>query len=358
MLLDLKALGINQLEFAAEIAVLFDKLSDPVDYQSPRAKQTRLAHYFESCRHTLSGKKIGLTVDQISRDLNAKATWLTGHIRDNEWIHNSEGLSWFNGYYDDNGQSVEGDHPKGVRMILTGQVFTLMGGIATDDQAREIIKAVDHYLFDKSVGGYRLNTNFGEVSTNLGRAFGFAFGHKENGAMFSHMAVMYAYALYQRGFVQDGFRVLDGIYQHCQNFPVSRLYPGIPEYINPRGRGMYPYLTGSASWYLLALVTEVYGVCGKKGDLSLMPKLLANQFDKNGNSQLTTLFAGKIIELSYHNPHNLDYGEYQVENILINRQPVSFSRKENAVLIPRIEIEKTGTQTVRLDVSLAQILEK
>ena len=29
--------------------------------------------------------------------------------------------------------------------------------------------------------------------------------------------------------------VLEGLYRHCQNFPVSRMYPGLPEYIDPRG---------------------------------------------------------------------------------------------------------------------------
>ena len=46
------------------------------------------------------------------------------------------------------------------------------------------------FKFDPTVGGYRLNTDFGEVMLTLGRAFGFAFGHKENGTMFSHMAVL------------------------------------------------------------------------------------------------------------------------------------------------------------------------
>ncbi len=53
-------------------------------------------------------------------------------------------------------------------MTLTGQVFTLMGGIATDAQAEQVIRAVDHYLFDASVGGYRLNTNFNEVLIEYG----------------------------------------------------------------------------------------------------------------------------------------------------------------------------------------------
>ena len=64
------------------------------------------------------------------------------------------------------------------------------------------------------------------------------------------------------------------LYRHCADFATSRMYPGIPEYISARGRGMYPYLTGSASWYLLTLVTEVFGVKGELGDLALEPKLV------------------------------------------------------------------------------------
>ena len=145
---------------------------------------------------------------ELADDLNAKAEWLFAHLRAQEWITNHEGYAWFNGYYDNDGQRVEGDQARGVRMTLTGQVFTLMSGVASDEQARIIARAADRYLYDARVGGYRLNTDFGEVLLNLGRCFGFAFGHKENGAMFSHMAVMYANALYQRGLIDEGYKVL------------------------------------------------------------------------------------------------------------------------------------------------------
>jgi len=185
------------------------------------------------------------------------------------------------------------------------------------------------------MGGYRLNTDFGEVLLNLGRCFGFAFGHKENGAMFSHMAVMYANALYQRGFVAEGYKVLNELYQYCQNFEVSRIYPGLPEYISARGRGMYPYLTGSASWYLLTLVTEVCGVKGTLGDLTLAPKLLAAQFDAEHKCGLKTLFAERSIEVVYHNPAQLEYGAYQIEAITIDGVAVKFDRNDGAARIDR-----------------------
>lgn len=42
----------------------------------------------------------------------------------------------------------------------------------------------------------------------MGRMFGFAYGEKENGAVFSHMTVMYANALYKRGYVEEGYKAL------------------------------------------------------------------------------------------------------------------------------------------------------
>ena len=91
-------------------------------------------------------------------------------------------------------------------MMLTGQVFSVMGNVADDAQTAAIIKSADLYLYKKEVGGYRLNTDFKEEKFDLGRMFGFAYGEKENGAVFSHMTVMYANALYQRGFERKDTR--------------------------------------------------------------------------------------------------------------------------------------------------------
>ncbi|MFX0206575.1 MAG: GH36-type glycosyl hydrolase domain-containing protein, partial [Candidatus Hodarchaeota archaeon] len=263
-----------------------------------------------------------------------------------EWITNSEGYSWFNGYYDNNGKQLEGDFPKGVRMTLTGQVFTIMGDIATEKQIYEIINSVEKYLWDENVGGVRLNTDFKEVLLTIGRCFGFAYGHKENGAMFSHMAVMYAYALYKQGMVKEGFNVLDSIYHHCIDFNKCRIYPGIPEYINQRGRGMYHYLTGSASWLLLTILTRVFGVRGELGDLLIEPQLMASQFDKLGKARVTTLFANRRIRVTINNEKRKEAGEYRINKVRINDIVVSFTKYENGALIPREFIEELKLRTV------------
>jgi cellobiose phosphorylase len=58
----------------------------------------------------------------------------------------------------------------------------------------------------------------------------------------------------------------------------AKIFPGLPEYFNSEARGLYCYLTGSASWLMFLLVTQVCGVRGERGDLVLDPQLLAEDF--------------------------------------------------------------------------------
>jgi cellobiose phosphorylase len=339
LVLALGRLGLTEVRLFSELIPLLDTLHAPLDYDSVVAKQSRLADYFTSTQRTILGEQVAVPLPDLAADLAAKADWLCAHLRGQEWLQHSNEMGWFNGYYDEDGRRLEGDHPDGVRMTLTGQVFTLMGGIATDQQARQIVRAADRYLHDPAVGGYRLNNDFGpaaqDLSMKLGRCFGFAYGHKENGAMFSHMAVMYANALYKRGLVGEGFAVLDGIYRHSQDFRRSTIYPGIPEYIEPGGRGMYPYLTGSASWYLLTLITEVLGVKGRLGNLLLEPKLVSRQFDARGRASVLTQFAGRKLQITYHNPEHLSWDQYTIAGMQLDGNAPPYERLGRAALLPR-----------------------
>jgi cellobiose phosphorylase len=316
--LALTAAGSNEVELAEALSLLLDRLFKPVDYHSVPAKQARLWAYFDRVSSHLSGKTVTLPLVAIAADLREKADGLMERIRAQEWLSDQDGRGWFNGFYDNNGHQVEGLFPQGVRMTLTGQVFPLLAGVASQDQAEAIVRAADHYLYDQNLNGHRLNTHFGPNPPSLGRAFGFAYGHKENGAVFSHMAVMYAYALYRQGLAQAAWQVLNGLYTQSQDFSKSRIYPGIPEYFNPRGRGMYPYLTGSAAWYLFTLLTESFGVKGNLGDLCLAPKLVAEQFAHAELLRVDTVFAGKTIGVTYQNPRRLTYGDYQIGRLTVN----------------------------------------
>lgn len=326
--------GHETLELAEEMLCLLDTLEQPADYNSVASKREQLNRFYSAAPNKVSGSRAALSLQKVADDLAKKSEWIFNHLRSNEWVQSEHGGGWFNGYYNNDGNRVEGEYADGVRMTLTGQVFPLLGHAAAAEQIPQIVASVERNLLDEHIG-YRLNTNFGGIQQNLGRAFGFAFGHKENGAMFSHMTVMYANALYKRGFVREGHKVLDSLYTLSTNFEVSRIYPGIPEYINEQGRGMYTYLTGSASWLLLTMVTEVFGVKGRLGDLLLSPKLILEQFDSEGKASVKTLFADRMLEVVYTSAGDADYGDYQIHSVYLNGAVVTLQRVPEGVLIPR-----------------------
>lgn len=335
--------GITEIELLEEINVLLDSLNDGLNYDNVEEKNKTIEKYFNSCKHNVSGNMLSIPINELIKDIKLKANWMVEHLRKEEWIGDKDSYEWFNGYYDNTGQRVDGIGPIETRMTLTGQVFSTMFGIATKKQVEKISQAADKYLFDKKVGGYRLNTEFKDKNLQLGRCFGFAYGHKENGAMFSHMAVMYANALYQRGFVKEGHKVWNTIYQHCLDFEKSRIFPGIPEYINSRGRGMYTYLTGSASWLLLTMVTEVFGIKGSFGNLKIEPKLQKEQFDQDGKASISINFAGKKLKVEYINTDKLDFGEYVIKEITINGIEITPGERGNYVIIEKGDLEKLET---------------
>lgn len=215
---------------------------------------------------------------------------------------------------------------RGVRMMLTGRVFAIMSGTATPEQTAQICCAADRYLYRQEVGGDRLNTDFRGEKYDLGRMFGFAYGEKENGVVFSHMTVMYANALYRRGIVRQGYQALQSLANTAMDFETSCIYPGIPEYFNASGRGLYHYLTGAASWYMHTFITQVFGVRGELGNLCIEPKLVREQFDEAGMASICLRFADRNFEIALENPNKLDYGEYCIVSVKCREVPLHTER--------------------------------
>ena len=326
-----KKKGLQTIAVAEEMTALLATGTEL--YENIEKKQALLKAYCETCKHTVSGRQVELPIEELAVNLKEKAQWLNQNIRDNEWIE-GENEGWFNGYYDNHSRRVEGYFESGARMMLTSQVFTLMNGAATKEQAEKMIQAADHYLYEKGVGGYKLNSNFHEIKDDLGRMFGFAYGHKENGVVFSHMCTMYANALYTRGFVQAGWKVIQALYEQAADFNTSCIYPGIPEYFSDKGRGLYHYLTGSASWLMLTVISEIFGVKGELGQLKVAPKLLLEQFDEAHQISLQMNFQGVPVRVTYQNPQAIEYGTYKIVKVTVDGQEQTVTGDDTEWIMP------------------------
>jgi cellobiose phosphorylase len=319
-------IGKREIKIAQELKILLRE----IDYNNVKAKQKVLNEYFIETKEAFSGKKVDLDVAGLADNLEKKSLWMVNHIHKSEWLKSG----FFNGYYDNNGKRVEGIKNNLVRMILSSQVFPIMGGVTEGRQIDKIIKNVEKYLFDTKCKGFRLNTDFKEEQHNLGRAFSFIYGDKENGAFFNHMVVIFAYALYKQGYAEAGWRALNSIYNMAVDTGKSKIYPCLAEYFNLEGRGMYSYLTGSASWFVLTMVTQCFGVRGKDGDLLIEPKLSAGQFRKSSIVSINRNFAGRKLKIDFSNPKRLNPYRYNIIKAILNSRDLNL-KKAKSILIER-----------------------
>lgn len=154
--------------------------------------------------------------------------------------------------------------------------------------------------------------------------------------MFCHMATMFGNALYQRGFAKEAYKVFNTLFEHCNDVEKSRIYPGVPEYVDAKGRGVYHYLTGAASWLLVTVITQMFGVRGQMGNLAFVPQLLPEQFDANGEAGLSMIFADRNIKIVMKNAEKKAPADYKVSAITIDGAAYDFA---GTPVIKRANIE-------------------
>jgi cellobiose phosphorylase len=94
----------------------------------------------------------------------------------------------------------------------------------------------------------------------------------------------------------------------------------LPEYFDLEGRGMYSYLTGSASWFTFTLLTQTFGVRGQEGDLLIEPKLSAQLFKSTDKISVNRIFAGRKLKIIFINAKRLEAGQYQIFKVLLNSE--------------------------------------
>jgi len=339
----LHEINCPRIKIARELKILLKS----INYRDIKAKHTLLRDYFHRTKHCLSGKKIDIDSAALVDDLRQKSAWMMAHISKDAWLR----PGFFNGYYDNRKKRVEGASNNLVRMLLASQVFPIMSGAAEDWQIKLMWKAIHQHLFDRKFKGYHINTDFKEEQHNLGRAFSFVYGDKENGAFFNHMIVMLAYGLYKRGFIDEGWQVLKSISDMAMDTAVSKIYPCLPEYFNLEARGMYSYLTGSASWFVLTLLTEVFGVKGRDGDLCIEPKIHPQQFSDSQEVSVQRTFAGKKFQIKFSHPKGTPRKDYKIIKARLNDQDLAL--EASALLIKRQELFRLPSDRVnRLEIVL------
>jgi cellobiose phosphorylase len=337
ILKELKKNGSTHITLLEEVTMLLDNLpgQQKVDYQSPEVKRAHLKNYFESVEHTVSGKKTSLLIDDIVADLEAKSLHISNHILENEIVTTNEGDRFFNGHYDNLENKIGGEKEDGVMMDLTSQVIPIICNITDKAMSAEVYESVKKILKDDNSPGIRLTSEFKNIDLNIGRITGFVYGHKEHGSKWVQQNIMLAYGLYNQGLVAQGNEIMQEVYEIANQTETAKIFPGIPSYFDNQNKGAYAYLTGSSSWFMLTLITQIFGIKGKYGALCIEPKLSIDYFNEEGISEISTIFSGRNINVVFVNKNHLDYGSYTIKDITVNRSKINISSSstENNVVL-------------------------
>ena len=312
-------------ETASETVEIFESLSLLL-----LDKNYSLSQFFDDVSN-FNGEVVFVDKNKIIKGLNKKSKLMIKHMT--QFGINENGS--LQSYIDNDGNLLDSID----QVSLTGQAMALLNRTVSIKQARKIAKATKKHLYDKQIGGYRLNSNYNEIKMNMGRAYGFAYGTKENGAVFSHMSMMYAYGLYEYDLVNEGKKAYKTLLNQANNVD-SRVIAGIPEYFNNEGIGKYLYLTGSATWLLKLIRTQVFGVKFNLGKLTIEPKLSKEDFI-DGIAVIKTCVFGKLRTITYHNFKSLDFGKYKI-----------IEMKSNGVSIKNNMTSLDGDLEVYLDENL------
>lgn len=316
----LKEQGHDSVEVLEEMWILFDTLSAPIDYTDYGQKQGRLQAYYDRLDEGVSGRCVTIAIESLITDLRAKAEQAIALVKTQEYI-TVDGHSFYNAYYTDTCERLGGRNKAGgVNVSLTPQAYLMVLGLAGEERAREIHQSVNTYLRNE-FGGYILRSDHRDpgLIEIMGRGFGLAYGTRENGGQYDHMAIKYMNGLYASGLAREGYEVFSDIVRLCMDAETSRIFPGIPASIDSKSaRGSYNYLTGSGSWLIFTLITMMFGIEPRFGDLIIRPRLAREQFAETEEIAVSFIYLQKKITLSVKNVERLDWGAYCIGDVLFN----------------------------------------
>lgn len=214
-------------------------------------------------------------------DMRAAADEISASVQEHLWDGD-----WFaRGITDDNVVFGIASDEEG-RIFLNPQSWSMLAGIASEEQTKRLIASVEKYL-EGPHGVAMLDPAYTSMRDDVGRLTQKHPGVTENGSVYNHAAAFYVYALFKAGQSDRAYRLL------------RQMIPGpgqedflqrgqIPVFIpnhyrgdwrrRPRtaGRSSQLFNTGTIAWFYRVLIDGLFGVKGCKQGLSIRPRLPGN----------------------------------------------------------------------------------
>jgi cellobionic acid phosphorylase len=212
---------------------------------------------------------------------------------------------WFARGITDDGVVFGTSKDKEGRIFLNMQSWAMLSGAANAEQRRLMLRAIAEQL-ETPYGPMILAPAFTAMRDDIGRVTQKFPGSAENGSVYNHAVIFYAYGLYSVGESDRAFEVMRKMIPGPD--PADYLQRGqlpvfIPNYYrgawkqHPRtaGRSSQLFNTGTVSWMYRCVVEELFGLKGDKQGLLIQPRL-PNHWNE---AKVTREFRGATFQVEF-----------------------------------------------------------
>lgn len=190
-----------------------------------------------------------------------------------------------------------------ARVFLNTQVWAILSKTAPPERARACMRAVDRHL-EKDCGFAIVDPPFTKFDERIGKFSATRAYYATNGGCYNHAAGFKVVADCMLGRAEEAWRTLVKVAPDSPWNPISRswaepfafnnCYDRIPEIY---GRAQYPWRTGTAAWFTLALVEWILGARRSYAGLLIDPCLTRGI----ARARLVRSFRGARFEIELDN---------------------------------------------------------
>lgn len=169
------------------------------------------------------------------------------------------------------------------QIFLNAQSWAMLCGAANAKRTRACMAAVRDRLMTP-FGPMKLAPTYTRMREDIGKISMKAPGASENGSVYCHAGVFYAYALYRAGQGEDAFPVLRSMLPghagnslaQCGQVPtyIPNFFRGLASG-KSAGRSSHSANTGTAPWYYITVMEGLLGVRAELDGLRIAPQLPA-----------------------------------------------------------------------------------
>ncbi|WNC71547.1 gluconokinase, GntK/IdnK-type [Thalassotalea psychrophila] len=236
------------------------------------------------------------------------------------------GGEWYSrGITDDNVSFGVADDKEG-RIFLNPQSWAILSGAASTEQKGKLLAQIKQQL-DTPFGTMMLAPSYTKMREDVGRVTQKFSGTAENGSIYNHAAIFYAYSLFKIGEGDKAFEVMRKMLPDDDFIQRGQLPTFIPNYYrgayyqHPRtaGRSSQLFNTGTVSWFYRCVIECIAGLVGHKGDLLIKPQLPTHWPKLSVNRK----FNGSIFEVEITKSKQVSQQTIQVNGSYITSNRIT-----------------------------------